>query len=248
MLFRIQKVLFLFFCVALIAPGAVFAGDSFQQTFEKIDKALKLFAEAADPKSRLRVVDHLASQWYVGEDDVEILNLRNSEGLTPLMVAAKNGNEYVVLRLVNLRKGDLSHAVDLNAQDTHGNTALIIAAMDGESGVITYMSKFVEVDIRNERGETALWWAAWNGDVKSVRALLVRCADPHIAARLPDEPRDLTPHEAAFVRGRFRDPAWRNRMNPEIRREYEETLRVLSDHKNSFDGIRCALEALKVKN
>lgn len=84
-------------------------------------------------------------------------NLRDRRGRTPLMLAAENGNPYLVKPLLE------AHArVDL--ADDEGRTALMYAASLGRDEVMDLLLKHqAPVDQRDHQGETALMLAC--GDV-----------------------------------------------------------------------------------
>ncbi|KAH9882828.1 hypothetical protein J1614_000194 [Plenodomus biglobosus] len=71
--------------------------------------------------------------------------------------------------------------VDINSQDSHGTSALQLAAKYGHLGVVRLLiEKGAQVDTRNKRGETALYWAARNGHKLIVELLLAKGADAMI--------------------------------------------------------------------
>eukprot|EP01090_Pellita_catalonica_P009950 TRINITY_DN2115_c0_g2_i2.p1 TRINITY_DN2115_c0_g2~~TRINITY_DN2115_c0_g2_i2.p1 ORF type:complete len:102 (+),score=21.72 TRINITY_DN2115_c0_g2_i2:61-366(+) len=69
--------------------------------------------------------------------------------------------------LVELRKT----AVNVNAGDSMGNTALHLAAQSGRRKTLELVLSFPKVDINaiNNVGETALHRAAWKGKVGAVK-------------------------------------------------------------------------------
>ena len=78
------------------------------------------------------------------------------------------------------RKGDFEEVVefveagvDLNAKDTLGNTALILASLHENSDIVQYLVQAgADVNARSVLGNTALMWAAYNGDLNTVQYLV----------------------------------------------------------------------------
>ncbi|XP_041736137.1 ankyrin repeat domain-containing protein 33B-like [Coregonus clupeaformis] len=119
---------------------------------------------------------------------------------TGLMVACYQGYVDVVIALAQC-----CH-LDVNWQDTEGNTALITAAQAGHIMISNYLLNYfpgLDIERRNCHGFTALMKAAMQGRVECVRALMLAGAD--MEAR--DFGRQLTSREWAFFTGRY-DTAW----------------------------------------
>jgi len=126
-------------------------------------------------------------------------NLDSIHGLSPLMVAARAQNAYLVKKLLELSvyvntrdrlgKTALIHAVEakdiisvqalidqgaqVDVSDNEGFTALIHASKSNELGVLQALLKAeVQVNLRTREGYTALMFAAEKGNEPFVRALL----------------------------------------------------------------------------
>ncbi|KAK1806568.1 hypothetical protein P4O66_005072 [Electrophorus voltai] len=115
---------------------------------------------------------------------------------TGLMVACYHGYMDVVIAL-----SQCPH-LDVNWQDTEGNTALITAAQAGHATITNYLLNYfsgLDIEKSNCHGFTALMKAAMQGRVDCVRALIMAGAD--LQAR--DDGRSLTPREWALFTGRY---------------------------------------------
>ncbi|XP_028971917.2 ankyrin repeat domain-containing protein 33B [Esox lucius] len=119
---------------------------------------------------------------------------------TGLIVACYQGYVDVVIALAQCSR------MDVNWQDTEGNTALITAAQAGHIMISNYLLNYfpgLDIEKRNCHGFTALMKAAIQGRVECVRALMLAGAD--MEAR--DFGRQLTSREWALFTGRY-DTAW----------------------------------------
>ncbi|KAJ8010837.1 hypothetical protein DPEC_G00079270 [Dallia pectoralis] len=133
----------------------------------------------------------------VREEEVRETDQNNRTGL---VVACYQGYLDVVIALAQCPH------VDVNWQDTEGNTALITAAQAGHIMISNYLLNYfpgLEVEKRNCHGFTALMKAAIQGRVECVKALMLAGAD--MEAR--DFGRQLTSREWALFTGRY-DTAW----------------------------------------
>ena len=71
----------------------------------------------------------------------------------------------------------LTKGMDINAQDSYGQTPLLVAAKCGhESAVRLILQNDAEVHVENDNGETALYWAARNGHRIIVQLLIAEGA------------------------------------------------------------------------
>ncbi|XP_010845839.1 PREDICTED: ankyrin repeat domain-containing protein 33B [Bison bison bison] len=92
--------------------------------------------------------------------------------------------------------------VDVNWQDSEGNTALITAAQAGHVTITNYLLNYfpgLDLERRNAFGFTALMKAAMQGRTECIRALMLAGADVH--AR--DSRRGMSSQEWATYTGRF---------------------------------------------
>ncbi len=98
------------------------------------------------------------------------VNARRPDGITVLMLAARNGHTAIAREL-------LSRKADLNARDNDGATALMYAARDGRTETARFLlDQGAPVDGVDSQGRTALMGAAVNGHADTVRMLLERGA------------------------------------------------------------------------
>ncbi|XP_043345041.1 ankyrin repeat domain-containing protein 33B [Cervus canadensis] len=117
-------------------------------------------------------------------------------GRTGLIVACYHGFVDTVVVLA-----ECPH-VDVNWQDSEGNTALITAAQAGHITITNYLLNYfpgLDLERRNAFGFTALMKAAMQGRTECIRALMLAGADVH--AR--DSRRGMSSQEWAAYTGRF---------------------------------------------
>ncbi|XP_032325944.1 ankyrin repeat domain-containing protein 33B isoform X1 [Camelus ferus] len=117
-------------------------------------------------------------------------------GRTGLIVACYHGFVDTVVVLA-----ECPH-VDVNWQDSEGNTALITAAQAGHVTITNYLLNYfpgLDLERRNDFGFTALMKAAMQGRTECIRALMLAGAD--VLAR--DSRRGMTSQEWAAFTGRF---------------------------------------------
>ena len=142
---------------------------------------------------KLERIEHLVSEKNGN------LEVKNSMGNTPLMLATISGNievvKYLTSKKVNIDDKDLlgdtvifhaissgnlelvkmfiEKAVNLNATNAQGETPLSYAVTTGNSELVKIiLEKGINVDVKNQRGETPLSIAALNGDLNLVSLLL----------------------------------------------------------------------------
>ncbi|XP_062941540.1 ankyrin repeat domain-containing protein 33B [Cynocephalus volans] len=116
-------------------------------------------------------------------------------GRTGLIVACYHGFVDAVVALA-----ECPH-VDVNWQDSEGNTALITAAQAGHATITNYLLNYfpgLDLERRNAFGFTALMKAAMQGRTECIRALMLAGAD--MQAR--DPRRGMSPPEWAAYTGR----------------------------------------------
>lgn len=101
-------------------------------------------------------------------------NVRGPVGSTPLMEAARSHRRHVgIIRAL------IAHGADLNAVDDQGETAVAMAARDGDAALVAALAD-AGADLTG-KGAFAppLWWAAASGHADVVKHLLSRGVDPH---------------------------------------------------------------------
>ncbi|XP_071766054.1 ankyrin repeat domain-containing protein 33B [Centroberyx gerrardi] len=133
----------------------------------------------------------------VRTEDVKETDRNNRIGL---LVACYQGYVDVVIALSQCPN------LDVNWQDTEGNTALITAAQAGHITITNYLLNYysgLDIERRNCHGFTALMKAAMQGRIECVRSLMMAGAD--LTAK--DFGRHLTPREWALFTARY-ETAW----------------------------------------
>jgi len=114
-------------------------------------------------KGHLVNVDHLLRK---GVDP----NVKDENGETALMKAAERGDVDLVKRLLQMSM------LEVNEIDKGGETALMKAAASGQAGVVELLlqdANRIAVNLRDDRGRTALGKAIWAQDQK-IEGLLRR--------------------------------------------------------------------------
>jgi ankyrin repeat protein len=113
------------------------------------------------------------------------VNVRNSVGRTPLMIAVMSGKGEVVKLL-------LDQGADTSLQDSKGETAKQLGAEFGQTEIVTLLDKAVAV----ADPQVAFLNAVGNGDLQAAQAALVRGADVNVPTG-----RGATALMAAAVKG-----------------------------------------------
>ena len=101
------------------------------------------------------------------------VNAIDSNGQSPLQVAAQNGDSKVIELLI-------ANNANLDFLDNDGATALLLAASGGKSDVVKKLiAGGADTKKLDSSGHSALHLAAWAGDPKSISALLehIKIAD-----------------------------------------------------------------------
>ncbi|CAG5103182.1 Oidioi.mRNA.OKI2018_I69.chr1.g655.t2.cds [Oikopleura dioica] len=111
-------------------------------------------------------------QFYV-EEKVDI-NTVNTNGLSALHLASKEGHQTIVIELLSLK-------VDVNKTTNRGNTALHIASLAGQDSIV---EKLIEAganpNLQAHGGFTPLYMAAQEGHADIVKQLLAAKANQSI--------------------------------------------------------------------
>ncbi|ROL46937.1 Ankyrin repeat domain-containing protein 33B [Anabarilius grahami] len=129
----------------------------------------------------------------VSRDEVMELDINGRNGL---MLAVSKGFVDIVYGL------NQCPFLDINHQDNDGNTALMIAAQAGFVTILTYFLNFfsgVDMELRDNRGFTALLKAVMQGSDDCVASLLIAGADINVV----DATRGKDIREWALKTGRF---------------------------------------------
>ncbi|XP_030253419.1 ankyrin repeat domain-containing protein 33B [Sparus aurata] len=133
----------------------------------------------------------------VTEEEVKEKDRNNRIGL---LVACYQGYVDVVIAL-----SQCPH-LDVNWQDSEGNTALITAAQAGHITITNYLLNYysgLDIEKRNCHGFTALMKAAMQGRLECVRSLMMAGA----ALNAKDFGRNFTARDWAIFTGRY-ETAW----------------------------------------
>lgn len=109
--------------------------------------------------------DLLLASW---ESNVEIADLKDSNGRTPLMCAAESGHKDIVELLL------CAGIAGADAKDNAGRTALLCAATNGHEDTVKLLLGItaIEADAADSDGWTPLMWAESNGHKATVKLLL----------------------------------------------------------------------------
>ncbi|KAG5192511.1 ankyrin repeat-containing domain protein [Tribonema minus] len=125
------------------------------------------------------------------------VNIRDSIGDSPLMLAAENDFTDIIKLLVH------EGGADINGKAGAGmETPLILAAYYGYTGLCVFLVEMcgADMEVRSGRGDTALNVACHWGNVDTAQYLLDRGADPNCANH--DGKRAGDEFETVFVDGR----------------------------------------------
>ena len=155
-------------------PLAVAASQDFFSAVELlVDKTQELDFELAEgsllhwaAKNGLaKTSKRLLSQPKSNDSKVD-LDGQNSNGQTPLQVAAENGNSEIVELLI-ANKANLDHV------DKDGSTALLLAANAGQAEVVaSLLGGGADTTKLDSSGHSALHLAAWGGNPDVIKELL----------------------------------------------------------------------------
>ena len=148
-----------------------------------VEQVRALLAQTADP-DQPDLDGTTALHWAANRDDVATARLlldagaragvANRYGATPLLVAATNGNAAMLEML-------LAAGADPNVGLPEGETPLMRAARAGRVGAVRALLRHgAKVDAAEQwRGQTALMWAAIEGNAAAVLELVAAGGDVH---------------------------------------------------------------------
>ena len=107
---------------------------------------------------------------YLVEQKADV-NITNTSGSTPLIVASSEGHKNIVAYL-------LEHGANVNATNNHKDTALMVASGKGDlESVKLLFSAGAQINAQNKHKDTALMFAAENGNKEIVQFLISSGAD-----------------------------------------------------------------------
>lgn len=125
---------------------------------------------------------------HIGE--IEDLNVRDSRGYTPLIIATYNGQLEAAEIL-------LEAGADVNASDYGGNTSLMGVCFKGYPEIATLLIRYgADLNLQHGNGGTALMFAAMFGRNNLLKLLLDHGADKYVR-----ENRGLTAMDLAAQQG-----------------------------------------------
>ncbi len=101
------------------------------------------------------------------------INHKNNDGQTALMIAAKQGNLFIVKELLN-------RGAKINTVDTSGNNELFYATQGGYNGIVDLLlDESSNPNISNNNGNTPLMIASGTSNIYILERLLTAGASPN---------------------------------------------------------------------
>ena len=172
-------VVLLFSAASLVAAGSELADAAMKGNKEAVRSLLLKKADVNAPQ----VDGTTALHWVVRADDLDTVDLliragakvstANREGVTPMQLAALNGNAAIIEKLIKA-------GANPNAPLTkYGDTALMMAARTGKPAAIKLLlDNGAQVNAKETWGDTtALMWAVSERHPAAVKMLVERGAD-----------------------------------------------------------------------
>ncbi len=81
----------------------------------------------------------------------------------------------------------LDQGVDINAKNKEGETALMIASIEGRLKILELLvARGADLNVKDESGATALLYAAMGGSLDSIKFLIKKGADPNVKTKYGD--------------------------------------------------------------
>ncbi len=125
--------------------------------------------------------------WYQELGKGLNIDLQNSEGQTPVHLAAQHSNALVMQTLLGTDRNPTNFSSSLNGTDKQGRTALHVAAQHGEKEVLQCLLDYIKrnnstlypfirgykiIDAQDSLGFTALHYATYNSNFDNISGLL----------------------------------------------------------------------------
>ncbi|MBA3954065.1 ankyrin repeat domain-containing protein [Candidatus Dependentiae bacterium] len=179
-----------------------------------------------------------------------------TDGTFPLVAASEKGHTDIVELLLNTPK------IDPNAQDQHGDTALIKACAFGHNGIVKLLiEKKANPNLPNNLGNTPLIIALDKGFIPIAKFLLEAGANPNIlnkagiTALLLAASKDYTEIVELLLNAPGVDPNAQNQhgqtaLTQAVAKGHIEIVKLLlttkSDPQTQYESLKTALKAAKV--
>ncbi|MGB8366787.1 MAG: ankyrin repeat domain-containing protein, partial [Candidatus Babeliales bacterium] len=98
--------------------------------------------------------------------DQAVVNVKNDDGNTPLMLASYFGYQKIARLLLD------NYNVSINKKGKNGSTALFIAARQNNKTMVELLLRYnAAPDIADNENNTPLWWAAKHGNTNMIEFL-----------------------------------------------------------------------------
>lgn len=153
--------------------------DTFNDgNFEKLDSLLEIDSDS----DNLMIMRKLELLKYSIKAGVGVdLNIKNSQGLTPLHITASVGCQRLIKVLVE-------YNADIEAKDQHGRTPLHIAAARGHTEAAKYLLTIgADVNAKDDYKNAPIHYAACKGKLKTVVCLIENGAECNFTLKIPPE-------------------------------------------------------------
>jgi uncharacterized membrane protein YgcG len=130
-------------------------------------------------------------------------NAMDENGVTLLMMATIDRRIDIIRELLVSGYTEVDHPLPEYSDWAGGDTPLIIASKLGFAEIVELLMKnFANVNAKNEAGESAIWWAAHNGDADVMIRLMddYKNENEHKFIKLDTKTRGTTPIEIATAK------------------------------------------------
>jgi hypothetical protein len=130
-------------------------------------------------------------------------NAMDENGVTLLMMATIDKRIDIIRELLVSGYTEVDPALPEYSDWAGGDTPLIIASKLGYDKIVELlMKRFANVNAKNEAGETAIWWAAHNGDENVMHRLMdeYNHENDHKFIKLHTKTRGTTPIDIATAK------------------------------------------------